>query len=109
MWICSNKPYGLCIQVLNDIDLVDKFKVVIGGDSLPTMKPEPESLEAVISMLGFQNHQGMFLGDSQYDFKAAKRAGITYMHHKLGYEKNPDPKNSLEYTYAELVKSLLKK
>src|SRR5262245_22463683 len=50
--VCTNKPIGSTRAVLAAFGLEPMIEAVIGGDSLPQRKPDPEPLLTVIRMLG---------------------------------------------------------
>ena len=50
--VCTNKPYDPTQRILNALKLDRFFGTVIGGDSLPKRKPDPEPLLAAIEGLG---------------------------------------------------------
>ena len=50
--VCTNKPIGPTRAVLAAFGLDSLIEAVIGGDSLPQRKPQPEPLLTVIQALG---------------------------------------------------------
>jgi pyrophosphatase PpaX len=55
------------------------FDVVITGDDVENPKPHPEGIHKALDLLGINNDEAVFLGDSNADIKAGKAAGlITY-------------------------------
>jgi len=104
--ICSNKPIGLCLRVLEDADLQGFFQIVIGGDSLAEKKPSPAPLIEVARMAGVCLERSLFLGDSKVDWTASRIAGMAYLHHKNGYEGIDKSEQFRSFDYYELVETI---
>ena len=85
--ICTNKPLGPTKAVLAHFNLLETFRVVIGGDSLPQRKPDPQPLLAAITALGYP--ATLFVGDSEVDAETATRAGIDFALYTEGYRHAP--------------------
>ena len=83
--ICTNKPYGPAEAVLYHLGILDLFEVVIGGDSLPTRKPEPAMLHAAHERLG--GGPMIYVGDSEIDADTAANAGAPFALYTEGYRK----------------------
>ena len=64
------------------------FKYVVTSDDVIKGKPHPEGLIKILNKTNNKKKEVIYIGDSIYDYKAAKRLGIKYLHAKWGYEKN---------------------
>lgn len=85
--ICTNKDYDLTVALLGDLEMLPMFDVVIGGDTRPTRKPDPEPLiHAFTQMPGTER---LFIGDSEVDAETADRAAIPCGLYSQGYRKTP--------------------
>jgi phosphoglycolate phosphatase len=87
MAVCTNKPEGPARAVLRHFGLDRHFPVVIGGDSLPTRKPDPAPLLAALNAL--KSGPSLFVGDSEVDAETAHRAGVPLALYTQGYRKTP--------------------
>lgn len=87
--ICSNKPQGLCDQVLADTGLAGYFAVVVGGQSDLRAKPAPDLLDAVLTRLGCGAEECLFVGDSELDHAVALAASMPFHFLTYGYAE-PD-------------------
>lgn len=87
MAVCTNKPEGPARAVLRHFGLDAHFPVVIGGDSLPTRKPDPAPLLAALNAL--QAGPSLFVGDSEVDAETAHAAGVPLALYTQGYRKTP--------------------
>jgi phosphoglycolate phosphatase len=74
MGVCTNKPFGPTERVLEAFGLARFFGSVIGGDSLPQRKPEPEPLLKAIAELG--GGPAAMIGDSANDILCARAAKV---------------------------------
>jgi phosphoglycolate phosphatase len=72
--VCTNKPFAPTERVLEAFGLAGFFGAVIGGDSLPQRKPEPEPLLATIARLG--GGSAAMIGDSANDMLCARAAKV---------------------------------
>ena len=79
--ICTNKPAGPARDILAHFAIDHFFDLVIGGDSLPTRKPEPEMLHAALE----GGSPVAYVGDSDVDAETAKRAGVRFGLYTEGY------------------------
>ncbi len=83
--ICTNKPRAPALAVLRAFDLSDLFDTVIGGDSLPTRKPDPQMLHAALDPS--PRGGAVFVGDSEVDAKTAQRAKVPFLLFTGGYRR----------------------
>ena len=85
--LCTNKPLGPTRSVLAHLGWADRFDVVIGGDSLPVVKPDPAPLRAVIEAMA--KGPLVYVGDSEVDSATAKAARVPFALFTQGYRKTP--------------------
>lgn len=94
--LCTNKPHAPTVDVLEHFGLDQYFDVVIGGDSLPVKKPDPEPLLHTLVAMG--DGPALFVGDSEVDAETALRAGVDFALFTEGYRKTSV--ESLPHRYA---------
>ncbi|KAJ55672.1 phosphoglycolate phosphatase [Actibacterium mucosum KCTC 23349] len=87
MAICTNKPHGPARAILQHLELDGFFAAVIGGDSLPTRKPDPAMLRAAMDGLGAD--ACAYVGDSEVDAETAQNAAQPFFLFTEGYRKTP--------------------
>jgi len=94
MAVVTNKFEAFARQVLTQLDLIDAFETVIGGDSMGRgddgqflAKPHPAPVLKAREVLGGGSF--VFLGDSTYDVRAAKAAGVPVIAAAYGYCDRP--------------------
>ncbi|MBO6896392.1 MAG: phosphoglycolate phosphatase [Shimia sp.] len=86
MGVCTNKPKGPAMHVLEGLDLSKYFDVVVGGDTFDKRKPDPLPLLETIGEVPIQ--EVLYVGDSEVDAETAQRAGVTFSLFTEGYRKN---------------------
>lgn len=74
--VVTNKPYALSLQLLETLDLLRYFPVVIGGDSCPVKKPDPTPIRLALHRLQAESTHALMVGDHHTDLKAGASAGI---------------------------------
>ncbi|WP_407331596.1 phosphoglycolate phosphatase [Enterovibrio sp. 27052020O] len=107
MGIVTNKPYQFVPEILEDLGLAPFFSDVIGGDSLPTNKPDPEGLFSLRDKHGLSDAQMMMVGDSKNDILAAKNAGIISVGLTYGYNYGEPISDSAPEFVADHFNQLL--
>ena len=83
--VCTNKPIGPTRAVLSAFGLESLIESVVGGDSLPRRKPDPEPLLHVNRALGGTTDRAALIGDSTVDLACAEAAGVPAIIIPSGY------------------------
>ncbi|MFB6302059.1 MAG: HAD family hydrolase [Haloferacaceae archaeon] len=76
--VCSLNAEAAARTALATHDLIDRVGVVVGRDSVPTRKPDPEPLLAALDAIDVPPDRALFVGDSARDAEAAERAGVAF-------------------------------
>src|SRR5690606_10983991 len=71
--------------VLEQARIIDRFELVLGGDSLAQKKPSPLQLQAAAEQLAVSPPTAALVGDSFHDFHAARAAGWPFIWARYGY------------------------
>ncbi len=97
MAVITNKPQRFVQPLLDEVGLGGYFDWLIGGDTLPTQKPDPAALLHVMRQAQVSSQRALFVGDSRNDVLAARAAGIKVVAVSYGYNhgqpiaaENPD-------------------
>ena len=85
--LCTNKPLGPTRSVLAHFGWTDLFEIIIGGDSLPVIKPDPAPLHAAMAALG--DGPVVYVGDSEVDAATAQATRTPFALFTEGYRKTP--------------------
>ncbi|MGI2067331.1 phosphoglycolate phosphatase [Shewanella sp. MF08487] len=88
--VVTNKPYRFTLPLLNAFGINDFFSLVLGGDTLAKMKPDPLPLQHVLREWQLEKSQLLMVGDSKNDILAAKAAGIASIGLTYGYNYGED-------------------
>lgn len=81
----TNKAARFTIPLLKDTGLYDYFELVLSGDTLPKMKPDPLPLLHACEHFGTTPDKMLLIGDSQNDTQAARAAGCHVFCVPYGY------------------------
>jgi 2-phosphoglycolate phosphatase len=92
--IVSNKPYYLCVGVVAAMGWSERCAVLLGGDSLPQRKPDPEPLWHACKACGVDAGQAVYVGDDERDIVAARKAGMKSVAALWGYRLDTDDPHS---------------
>ena len=74
--ICSNKPEGFINRILESLNGLHYFDMVIGGDSVNSKKPNPEGLNFILQRLNISADEALLVGDSPVDIETGRKAGV---------------------------------
>lgn len=88
--VVTNKYEGLSRQLLEALDLAHHFDAVVGGDTLPVRKPDPEPLFEACRQLGSHPEETLMIGDSITDIRAARNAKMPVICVSYGYNHGED-------------------
>ncbi|MCZ6595401.1 MAG: HAD-IA family hydrolase [Bacteroidetes bacterium] len=76
MAVASNKPYEFTRLILEGLNSDHFFNIILGGDSLPEMKPEPGPILHILNQLNVSADKAAIVGDGTTDMQAGKAAKI---------------------------------
>ncbi|HJX30083.1 MAG TPA: HAD-IA family hydrolase, partial [Thermoanaerobaculia bacterium] len=89
MALLSNKGEELSRLVLRGLGLDRWFREILGGDSLPTRKPDPSGLRFLAKRLGISPHSLLMVGDTRIDAETASNAGCPFALVEWGFPRPP--------------------
>jgi len=81
----TNKEHRFAVKVLQAAGLSPLLEYVIGGDSLPQRKPDPQPVFHILNVLGGEVRRSAHVGDSRTDVQTAKAAGVAAWAVPWGY------------------------
>jgi phosphoglycolate phosphatase len=76
--VLSNKPEAMSRAILDGLGLASHFVAVLGGDSLPTRKPDPAGVQYLCRLTGTPPERVLLVGDSLVDLCTAAAAGTAF-------------------------------
>jgi 2-phosphoglycolate phosphatase len=83
--IVTNKPEWLTQPLLEQLQLSQRAKVVISGDSLARRKPDPLPLQEAARRIGIDCINCVYVGDDERDIIAGREAGMKTLTAAYGY------------------------
>lgn len=85
--LCTNKPEGLTLKLLEALGWRRRFQSVVAGDTLAVRKPDPAPLHEAIARAG--GGRAAFVGDSIIDSDTAKAARLPFVAVSFGFLDRP--------------------
>ena len=73
--VITNKPESFSRRILEGLGVAERFRAILGGDSVRNRKPHPEALLKAMEMCGALPSETAMVGDSAVDIQAGKSAG----------------------------------
>ncbi len=83
--IATNKPAPACRLVLDHFGLTPLFHSVLGGGSVPNLKPHPEMIEVIQRQTGMIPANTWVIGDNYTDLECARHNGASSIFLTYGY------------------------
>jgi phosphoglycolate phosphatase len=74
--VLTNKPERPTRAILSGLGLLDHFQAIIGGDTLPKRKPDPQGVFVLQQAVGHARTETLLVGDSEIDMRTGQAAGI---------------------------------
>ncbi|MFA5235235.1 MAG: HAD family hydrolase [Bacilli bacterium] len=74
--VLTNKHRGRTIETLKMLQIDDFVDYVVGYDDVKKPKPDPEGMLKIIDHYQVAPHKALFLGDTVYDYEAARNSGV---------------------------------
>jgi len=93
MAVVTNKASPLARRLVSHFGWDDFLPVVVGGDDVPVLKPDPAGMLAALSALGGSKDAACVVGDNYTDLEAARRAGLpsAFLENGFGRERSETP------------------
>jgi len=83
--VVTNKPAWLTDPLLAQLDLHDRFKCVVSGDTVSERKPHPLPMLHAAKLAGAAAEACIYVGDAERDVQAAHAAGMPALVATYGY------------------------
>lgn len=74
--VLTNKPEALSRAILVGLGVAPLFSAVIGGDTLPTKKPDPQGVFCLQRQTGVALLDTLLIGDSRVDYETSAAAKV---------------------------------
>jgi phosphoglycolate phosphatase len=76
--VLTNKPEAMSRAILQGLGLGRRFVGVVGGDSLPTRKPDSAGIDHLLALGGTARAELLLVGDSGIDVHTARAARVGF-------------------------------
>lgn len=87
--ICTNKPEPHSLALVEALGVRDRFRAIVGRETLPFFKPDPRVLFETIRLSGGEPSRAVMIGDSKTDLDTARGASIPSIGVSFGYTDVP--------------------
>ncbi len=85
--IISNKKEDLSRDLLEKLDLLKHFELIIGSDTASERKPSAVPVIYALAKFNIGPHEAVIVGDSNYDIEAGEKAGVKTIAVTYGYRE----------------------
>lgn len=87
--IVTNKPESLAVKLIGELGLAERFRTVIGGDTMGPGNAKPSAAPILEMIRRCGGGRAAFVGDSIFDIEAARNAGIPSVAVSFGFLTQP--------------------
>lgn len=87
--VCTNKPEGLAVPLLGALGIAERFDAILGADTLPVRKPDPEHFRETCRRIGADPARSVMIGDTSTDRNTALAAGVPCVLVSFGFAAEP--------------------
>lgn len=87
--VCTNKPERMALAVLEALGVLHRFGSMLGADTLPVRKPDPQHVIETATRCGANPEVSVMIGDTSTDLNAARAAGIPCVLTRFGFAAEP--------------------
>jgi 2-phosphoglycolate phosphatase len=83
--VVTNKLKYLAVPILEQVGLLDRCAIVVGGDTAARNKPHPDPIQLAMHEMGVTPEHVAYVGDAEKDVLAGKAAGTRTIAVTWGY------------------------
>ena len=87
--VCTNKPEGLALRLLEELDVLHRFGALLGADTLPVRKPDPVHFTETCARIGAAPARSVMVGDTLNDLETARNVGVPCVLTSFGFAAEP--------------------
>jgi phosphoglycolate phosphatase len=106
MAVLTNKPERISVRILNSLGLAKYFRLIYGGNSFESKKPDPFGAKKILKELRVAAHEALMVGDSEVDVQTARNAGTQAAAVNYGFgvhDRESYPADVYLDSFSELV------
>jgi len=105
MAVLTNKPAKMSVEILGALGLSRFFRVIYGGDSFASKKPDPMGAQAILRDLEISAAEAAMVGDSDVDMQTARNSGTMAIGVSYGFGQH-DPEANPADLYVDSLEQL---
>jgi len=83
--VCTNKRTALSVQLLDALEMSERFSAIVGADAVTDRKPHPDHYRAAVTRAGGVVRRSVMVGDTAADVASARGAGAPVCIVSFGY------------------------
>ena len=83
--VVTNKPVRFSEAILQGLGVANLFGAVLGPEAVEHQKPAPDAILKAMELLHARRDETLMVGDTEYDIRAAKDAGVAVCAVAYGY------------------------
>jgi phosphoglycolate phosphatase len=83
--VATNKPIEASNRILDHLGIANLFIAILGGGSVPNLKPHPEMVETLMHKAGIPPRNTWVIGDNYTDLECARNANASSIFVTYGY------------------------
>ncbi len=87
--VCTNKPERLAHLLLDRLGVHGRFGAILGADTLPVRKPDPEHMAETARRIGADPARTIMIGDTRTDLDTARALGVPCILTSFGFAAEP--------------------
>ena len=106
MAVLTNKPRNISVRILEELGLREFFRLIYGGNSFATKKPDPLGAKTVLAELAVAASEAVMVGDSEVDVQTARNAGMISAIVNFGFGKHDRTSYPADF-YLDRMEELL--
>jgi phosphoglycolate phosphatase len=90
MGVLTNKDRSFSEKILEGLGVLNYFSEIVGGDTLPVKKPDPEGIKYFSNKYAIPTERILMVGDHKTDIELSQRAGIISIYCNFGMGQTGD-------------------
>jgi 2-phosphoglycolate phosphatase len=83
--IASNKPKAFVERIITGLNIINRFRCVVGPEDVKHVKPDPEMIVKVLQLCGCEPDRALLIGDTDRDVMAGRAADVPVCGVQYGY------------------------
>lgn len=100
--VITNKRDEMSREIIRNLGIDKYINLLLGGDSVPEMKPSPVPLQIAMDSFKISNGETIMIGDSSNDINAGKSAGVKTVAAAYGFRPIETLQNADFFIYKDM-------